>query len=530
MNRISIIFIILLTTSCIGNKQSQMQVKLATYDNLLNSNPQAAYDSLEILGEQSLNKKNRAYFNLLYTIASDKINKPFISDSIINKAYSWYKERQATKTAEQYNKQNLIKAALYSGIVKYNINNRDSSAYHCLKEAQVLADANKMTDNNTLGLITFYLGDIQNTNKCYKNAADYYNRASDYFAKSNQDENYILAKIAYINTLYSLGDSNKAITTLDYLENYKTNSIQIKYNIYEAISTFYSSIKEYQKALDYRLKCIQYDSLPNRDKRANLLAMAKYYLHLNNQKEAVKYTIMLDSVLSATIYPNNYEYLNELSGHYLKLNREQKSLEYKMKAYEDLEHLYLYSIIQTSNKYENLYKTLQSKLIGSDVKNEPKNLVFYVIIVILAFALCAIISTFIIILKKEKRYLKQILSGRKQLDTTINLQLHSIIKQISSRNANFIDSAPSQIQAIEDDTSRKITRKLFENYKKEYKQAFFKSIPHMPGKEKLSDQEKAVDYLNSLKFSEHEIADIILTSRTGISTYKNRIHDKTCSK
>lgn len=531
MNKAFIILVILVATSCNIGKQSKIHVTLVTYDTLINSNPQAVYDSLEILGRQSLNKKNRAYFNLLSTIASDKINKIFISDSIITQAYNWYKEQYGVNTKEQYNRQNFMRSALYRGIVKYNINNRDSSAYHYLKEAQVLASANGMIDNNILGLITFYLGNIQSANKCYENAADYYNQAADYFAKNNKDGNYILAKIAYVNTLYSLGDSNKAIITLDYLENYQTDSIQIKHNIYEAISTFYSSIKEYEKASKYRLMCLQYDSLLNYDKRANLWAMAKYSLLLNNQKDAVKYAVMLDSALSATTHPNNYEYLNVLSGHYLKLNKEQKSLEYKIKAYKELKHLYSTSVVQTSNKYEDLYKNLQNKLIASNVKNESKDVIFYIIIAILVFALCSFISTFAILLKKEKRYLKHILSGKKQLDTTtINVQLYTIIKQISSQHANFVNSTSAQIQAIEDATSRGIIIKLFEDYKKEYKQDFFSSIPYMPGKEKLSNQEKAVDYLNSLRFSEQEIADIILTSRTGISTQKNRIRNKTSPK
>ncbi|MEF9986639.1 MAG: hypothetical protein RR735_05855, partial [Bacteroidales bacterium] len=70
MNRIFIILLISLTSSCISNNQYKTQVKLVAYDNLLNSNPQAAYDSLKTLVEQPLNKKNSAYFNLLLTIAS----------------------------------------------------------------------------------------------------------------------------------------------------------------------------------------------------------------------------------------------------------------------------------------------------------------------------------------------------------------------------------------------------------------------------------------------------------------------------
>jgi hypothetical protein len=139
-----IIFSILL--SCDKRELNPDFDRLVKLDSLILKSPEAALDSLEKTNPSNFSKYNRAYYNLLTIIASDKSYVNFTSDSLINQVVndlSSYRVKHPNKYA---------RALMYQGLVRYRLGKTDNLAYKPIKDAVKIFENESIKDLKNLYL------------------------------------------------------------------------------------------------------------------------------------------------------------------------------------------------------------------------------------------------------------------------------------------------------------------------------------------------------------------------------------------
>src|SRR5574344_803076 len=185
--------------------------------------------------------------------------------------------------------------------------------------------------------------------------------------------------------------------------------------------------------------------------------------------------MILDSAITNSEYFDNYKYLNALSINFYKLGDLEKSIKYKQRAYSQLNNYYSVESKQNYDKYNKIYNDIQNKCAINSSKSANIHIISFSIIslLIILFIIC-----YIIYKKKLNR------------------------------------------QHI------KLLRGFLNDYKKRYQSSIYSIIPGPDKNKDLTQQQKAIEWLNKLNFAEQEIADILLAPRSSISANKVRIKQK----
>ena len=199
MKRAFTLLISALLIACTSShKQVRIGQRLSILDSMLSKNPSAVYDSLLKIESQKLSSENRAYYSLLKTIAQDKIDFSFTSDSLITYAVNWYEE-----SSDNYN---LTRSLTYKGIVRYTLDPKDTISFDLFKSAEQLYSKHKLRDNHLLGMIYAYLGKINKADKNFVEAEKYFVRSAQINKASGNTYNYIVSLMDIIWTKINLRD------------------------------------------------------------------------------------------------------------------------------------------------------------------------------------------------------------------------------------------------------------------------------------------------------------------------------------
>lgn len=133
---ILICFISLFILSCNREEDRDVMSKLSRWDLQLNDNPYSIMDSLEAIDVSNISQSERAYYNLLLTIARDKTYYDFTNDSLISKSEEYY-------NSNKINNNNHVRALMYQGIVRTRMGVKDSTSYLPLRRAETIFEADK---------------------------------------------------------------------------------------------------------------------------------------------------------------------------------------------------------------------------------------------------------------------------------------------------------------------------------------------------------------------------------------------------
>ena len=110
----------MLLAACNRERNEAMLLHLQQLDTVLDDNPEAIKDSLLQINPADLSQSNKAYYNLLKTIADDKTYFNFTNDTLINDVEKQLHRHQ--KGSELH-----IRSLIYQGIVRYRMGITDSS-------------------------------------------------------------------------------------------------------------------------------------------------------------------------------------------------------------------------------------------------------------------------------------------------------------------------------------------------------------------------------------------------------------------
>jgi hypothetical protein len=171
-------FVLLIVIACTPYKQKHNFSSLNRIDSLLNANSDNALDSLNNLKIDYLSSENKAYYNLLLTIALDKRDFAFRTDSSISEALIWFEQSK-----DNYN---YIRSLTYKAIVRYSINTEDTLSFNLLKKAEENYFKFKQNDNHLLSLIYSYLGKINKADKNFEGAEKYFEKSREINLKTKK--------------------------------------------------------------------------------------------------------------------------------------------------------------------------------------------------------------------------------------------------------------------------------------------------------------------------------------------------------
>lgn len=308
-----IIFSILL--SCDKRELNPDFDRLVKLDSLILKSPEAALDSLEKTNPSNFSKYNRAYYNLLTIIASDKSYVNFTSDSLINQVVndlSSYRVKHPNKYA---------RALMYQGVVRYRLGRTDDLVYKPIKDAAKIFENTKPKDLKSLQLCYIYMGDLNFSNNNSK-LSYYYFKQAIHNAKALNDKRGIF--FVYMSLFWNEMQTNnysKAKAYLDTLDLW-TVSMNDTVDINIAYATYYKSIKEYNKALSTEYKLLDDATTKRNNTQISKIyfRMTENYRELNKPDSALKYAKLAEKINNDTSDVWNYHYYKNIGEIAVELN------------------------------------------------------------------------------------------------------------------------------------------------------------------------------------------------------------------
>jgi len=233
----------MLFLSCNGLENNEIRTTLTQWDNLLEKNPEAISDSLKTMDPHTLSRGNRAYYNLLKTIADDKTYFEFKSDSLVEKAVDYYHLHEPHSN-------NYIRALTYKGIVRTRMGITDSTVYEPLKKADNLFHSQKDPDPATGYILHFFLGNTHYSNGNFELAEKYFQETL-HNAKLKNDSTHIFdAYLAIFWNKMMQSDYNAGKKYVDTLSLFFDKIPDKDYLILNAQSVYFEATKEFEKALE----------------------------------------------------------------------------------------------------------------------------------------------------------------------------------------------------------------------------------------------------------------------------------------
>lgn len=191
-----------------GTCGSPYDARLQHIDSLMDSNPQAAYDSLSLFDSLRLYDGDRAgqmRLQLLLAKAQNKLYRPMPSDSIFMEVVSYYDSHGSANDR-------MLSRYLLGCI--YRDQDNGPKAVRCYLEAIELADTTSNDCNySMLSKIQGQLATVYNANGMYVKALDADSKASIYAKKAGDICDFIRQKEFVGGDYYALHDTVRAIKT-----------------------------------------------------------------------------------------------------------------------------------------------------------------------------------------------------------------------------------------------------------------------------------------------------------------------------
>ena len=190
------VLLLLCITAC--QKQSFMADKLLQAEALMNEHPDSALNLLKGIAQPELQtQEHRARYALLYSQALDKNYIDLTSDSLINIAVDYYKDRDDVRAK--------FLSYYYQGRIYTNANNLTQATLAYL-EAEQLVD--ELGDGYAAGLLYKQIGLIYNSYYDFPKGLQAHQQAIEHFTKANKPIHRIQAMLTLSNIHRNMHNEN----------------------------------------------------------------------------------------------------------------------------------------------------------------------------------------------------------------------------------------------------------------------------------------------------------------------------------
>ncbi len=307
--KLSLIAIVIVNIlSC---RHTSLEPKLEHVDSLINNNMNTeALDTLRKINSDSLDCENKAYYNLLLTMAEYKNYIDIPSDSAINESIVYFKS--------QNNNVLYMRSLIAKGCVN-EVNGNLDSAVECFNLAENLCTAN---DSNYLAYTKLRLGVLYQSQVIGANtiALQKIKEALPIY-KTLGDKHYELVCLSHIGSLYRNIEEKHDSAVLYIKEAINLAKEQNdRYGVFSnlfILSEYYLVRKhDYKSAKEYALKAISINGITIHPRAHYRLASS--YLSLGKPDSAIHYLKIAPTAKDAMDSIVYFEVLSNLEQNYWK--------------------------------------------------------------------------------------------------------------------------------------------------------------------------------------------------------------------
>lgn len=519
--------------SCSNKQNGQRYIfqQFERWDKILYEQPAAILDSLNKINTTGLSAANAAYHSLLYTMAHERTNDIAENDSIISLSLAWYREGK-----DYYN---LCRSLLYKGIVLYEINHTDSSAYYPIKESEELYLNKKIEDNYLGSLIFTYLGKINRSRSNLLQAESYFKKSIELSTSVKSVKDAQRARIELFWTYLAQRKYSEALSNIITFESTDTISPRMQYRLYHALSDYYSAKQEFNISIEYLKKMLKLKNEENLKINNSKLyhSLSLYYKKIDKLDSALHYSQLAVKNITDTLSKDNHLYYKYLADIYTSLGDNQRAFENYKNAYAS--YIVAYSrisqnkVLEIERKYDISRKEIQLsklKIQSTLLLNSIISLISFSILVILIYRLR---------IKKHKIRIANAETQKCSAETELKRAwfLNELLKASAVLLPQFIEDVNKEAAK-----SRKISKDLFDNLNNSIdniktlsrnkitaitKNEAFRSLnPNIEYLTDLSDFEKIILLLIDYNYSVPEISELLNTSQSSIRSIKTKIKEK----
>ncbi len=507
--------VVFLMVAC-NSTGSSMHEQLASLDSLVLSQPEQVTERLEKMDVVNYSPADRAYYNLLLTIAWDQSDVEIHDDSIILSATDWYRTGKDPAL--------FARSLIYLGIVRYALNSMDTLPYIHLREAEQVMKTHAIEDPQLLVLLYGYLGDISMRNVNYTEADIYFEKELSVCKKTKNHQNYVgtLINLFYSKILLKRTEEAEEIVlqlnTLDSIPNELVPYLK-KVNAY-----YYQTEHTFNEAIAFI----------GTDKPRMLFDISQFYVKLNRIDSAMVYGEACINAIADSINIDNYLFYKHLANLYALTGEYKKSSEYYNKALKSF-HTYHNvlnekRILELEKKYN--FAEMQQKLLKEKLKKRAFILGFVAL-----FAATLILSFGII-------YWKHTAARNKRLETIQQQKTDQLRFFVTAINSTMgilpdfvagVNRLANKNREACPELYHSLQEKIF-SMNKEYRQScsaiiqdplfntIFNNDNSLPPQ--LSDREKLIHKLSESGFSNELIAGLLNITTDNIRSSKSKIKRK----
>lgn len=285
MNRYCFLILITLGVFACDTQLTPYMEQLTQWDKALENNPETIGDSLATLNVAKLNKAEKAYYYLLEAAVADKNLKQLKNDStllISERYYNSKKDYYALARTQYY-------------LSKYQ--KEPQKIYELLKTAEINFEKSPKDDYHILGLIYYWLGQIQYRQYNTSEAELYYKKSNQIYSEV-KDLLYMIYSLRQLGRIYSnqksfdLAKKNfaEALNILDNIDD--VNSTQIT-QLYASIlinqSLLFQKTGDLDSAFVISKKCISIIEKRNIPIKSSFYFIFIKILKLKGEIDSCKY-------------------------------------------------------------------------------------------------------------------------------------------------------------------------------------------------------------------------------------------------
>lgn len=285
MNRYCFLILITLGVFACDTQLTPYMEQLTQWDKALENNPETIGDSLATLNVAKLNKAEKAYYYLLEAAVADKNLKQLKNDStllISERYYNSKKDYYALARTQYY-------------LSKYQ--KEPQKIYELLKTAEINFEKSPKDDYHILGLIYYWLGQIQYRQYNTSEAELYYKKSNQIYSEV-KDSLYMIYSLRLLGRIYSnqksfdLAKKNfaEALNILDNIDD--VNSTQIT-QLYASIlinqSLLFQKTGDLDSAFVISKKCISIIEKRNIPIKSSFYFIFIKILKLKGEIDSCKY-------------------------------------------------------------------------------------------------------------------------------------------------------------------------------------------------------------------------------------------------
>lgn len=371
-----------LTLACMFNScnsRSSYSPTLVKADSLITlQQDEEAYKLLTAVNVETLNERDRHYYDLLLTQAQYKNYIPFASDSIINSVVDYY---------EHHNDGNkYTKALIFQGCVNEDMGNPER-ALECYKQAEKIADKG---DSENIGYIKLRLGALYQSNYVgsYSIAIQKYREALALFQNEPNSKRYELVCMSDLGSLLR-NVKEKEDSAVYYLENaYKlATELGNRYLMFSnkfMLAEFYSEKKHnYEKAKSLAYEAINIGGDEIDHPRAHC-TLAISYLKLNKIDSA---ELCIKKLPTFYNLEDSMWYFNTLEQIAIKKRDNNQSFHFYKKIHELSDSLLINNLntklLTIEKKYDKKEEELKNERLQSSLNRSLFMLVATILVVLI---------------------------------------------------------------------------------------------------------------------------------------------------